>query len=76
MVKRGRIRVIHQHPQTANQQKWRGHRQLRLHRLRLGRTGIEIVRHGDHGKQDADDTQQGQQSDARSARVSTREMRP
>lgn len=76
VVKSRCVRVIHQHPQNAGQQKWCSHRQLRLHRFRFGRAGIEIVRHGDNGKQNADDTQQGQQSNARPARAVAGETRP
>lgn len=64
VAKNGRIRVIHQHPQTAGHKKRRDHRQLRFHRFRFGRAGIEIVCHGDNRKQDADHTQQGQQGDS------------
>ena len=75
VAKRGRVRVIYQHPQAAGQQKRRHHRQLRLHRFRFGRAGVEIVCHGDNGKQNADDTQQGQQSNARLACAGARETR-
>ena len=76
VAKRGRIRIMHQHPRTAGRQKVRQQRQLRLGRLRFCRTRVEIVRHGDDGEQDADHTQQGQQSKTRPARAGTRETRP
>lgn len=72
MAKRRRIRIVDQHPRAAARQKMRQQGQFRFHRLRLGRAGIEIVRHRNNGKQDADHTQQRQQGDSRPARTGTR----
>lgn len=73
VAKRGRIRIINQHPRAGAHQEMRKQGQSRFHRLWFCRAGVEIVRHRDHGEQDADHTQQGQQRDARFARTSTRE---
>jgi len=73
MLKHGRIRIIDQRPRTAARHKVRQQGQLRLRRLRFGRTGIEVVRHGDDGKQNADHAQQREQRGRRSARIGARQ---
>jgi len=73
VVKRGRIRIVDQHPRAAAHQKMRQQGQFRFHRLRLGRPGVEIVRHGDDWKQNADHAQQGQKRGRRSTRIGARQ---
>lgn len=73
MVKHCCMRIVDQGPRTADHQKMRHQGQYGFRRFRFGRAGIEIVRHGNNGKQNADHAQQRQQRSRRSARIGTRQ---